>query len=113
MPTAASQVRSARTAALKTRNFGQKPNRGGTPARLNMNIAIAAVGIATSVISAYSFLKIIKTMYFDEPAPAFGPTRDLPQTVLIALAAIFVSPLGYLCIPVLGQLSLNAASALF
>ena len=52
-------------------------------------------------------------MYFDEPAPAFGPTRDLPQTVLIALAAIFVSPLGYLFIPVLGQLSLNAASSLF
>ena len=74
---------------------------------------LAAVGIATSVISAYYYLKIIKTMYFDEPAPAFGPTRDLPQTVLIALAAIFVSPLGYLCIPVLGQLSLNAASALF
>ena len=31
---------------------------------------LAAVGIATSVISAYYYLKIVKTMYFDEAAPA-------------------------------------------
>src|SRR3546814_13829740 len=42
MPTAASQVRFASTAAVKTRNFGQKPNRGGTPARLNIKTAKAA-----------------------------------------------------------------------
>jgi NADH-quinone oxidoreductase subunit N len=74
---------------------------------------LAVVGIATSVISAFYYLKIIKTMYFDEPAAPFGPTRDLPQTVLIALAALFVSPLGYLAIPYLGPVTLNAASALF
>jgi NADH-quinone oxidoreductase subunit N len=74
---------------------------------------LAVVGIATSVISAFYYLKIIKTMYFDEPAPAYGPTRDLPQTVLIALSALFVSPLGYLAIPYLGPVTLNAASALF
>jgi hypothetical protein len=33
--------------------------------------------------------------------------------VLIALAALFVSPLGYLAIPYLGPVTLNAASALF
>jgi NADH-quinone oxidoreductase subunit N len=52
-------------------------------------------------------------MYFDEPAPAYGPTNDLPQTVLIVLAALIVSPLGYLLIPLLDPLTLNAASALF
>jgi hypothetical protein len=35
-------VRSARTAASNTRNFGQKPNKGGTPARLNMKMAMPA-----------------------------------------------------------------------
>jgi NADH-quinone oxidoreductase subunit N len=74
---------------------------------------LAAVGIATSVISAFYYLKIVKTMYFDDPAPAFGPTRDAPQAALIVLAAAFVSPLGYLSIPYLGAVASNAASALF
>ena len=42
MPTTASQVRPASTAALNTRNLGQKPNKGGIPARLNMNTAKAS-----------------------------------------------------------------------
>ncbi|HEX8480824.1 MAG TPA: NADH-quinone oxidoreductase subunit NuoN [Allosphingosinicella sp.] len=74
---------------------------------------LAAVGIATSVISAFYYLKIVKTMYFDEPAPAYGPTADVPQTILIAAAALFVSPLGYLAIPLIQPLADNAASALF
>ncbi|HEY0113846.1 MAG TPA: NADH-quinone oxidoreductase subunit NuoN [Allosphingosinicella sp.] len=74
---------------------------------------LAAVGIATSVIGAYYYLKIVKTMYFDDPAPAFAATRDLPQTALIALCALFVSPLGYFSIPYLGAAAGNAASALF
>jgi NADH-quinone oxidoreductase subunit N len=65
------------------------------------------------VISAFYYLKIVKTMYFDDPAPAYGPTRDAPQAVLIVLAAAFVSPLGYLAIPYLGAAAANAASALF
>ena len=74
---------------------------------------LAAVGIATSVIGAYYYLKIVKIMYFDDPAPAYTATRDLPQTVLIAAAALFVSPLGYLAIPYLGAVAENAAAALF
>ncbi|PSJ39790.1 NADH-quinone oxidoreductase subunit NuoN [Allosphingosinicella deserti] len=74
---------------------------------------LAAVGIVTSAISAFYYLKIVKTMYFDEPAPAYGPTADVPQTILIAAAALFVSPLGYLAIPLIQPLADNAASALF
>jgi NADH-quinone oxidoreductase subunit N len=74
---------------------------------------LAAVGIATSVIGAYYYLKIVKTMYFDDPAPAYAETKDLPQTALIAACALFVSPLGYLVIPFLDPLTINAANALF
>jgi len=74
---------------------------------------LAVVAIATSVISAYYYLKIVKIMYFDDPAPAYAPTKDLPQTVLIAAAALLVSPLGYLLVGPLGQASANAARALF
>jgi NADH-quinone oxidoreductase subunit N len=75
---------------------------------------LAAVAIATSVISAYYYLKIVKIMYFDDPAPAYAPTRDWAQSALIAAAALAVSPLGYYFI--VGPLALasaNAASALF
>ncbi|HEX8401655.1 MAG TPA: NADH-quinone oxidoreductase subunit NuoN [Allosphingosinicella sp.] len=74
---------------------------------------LAAVGIATSVIGAYYYLKIIKTMYFDDPAPAFARTREPVETVMLAAAALFVSPLGYLTIPYLGAATQNAARALF
>ncbi len=42
MPSAASSVRCAATAASNTRNLAQKPKSGGMPARLNMKIAKAA-----------------------------------------------------------------------
>jgi NADH-quinone oxidoreductase subunit N len=74
---------------------------------------LAAVGIATSVIGAFYYLKIIKTMYFDEPAPAFARVREPVETAMIAAAACFVSPLGYFTIPYLGAATQNAASALF
>ncbi|QAY79014.1 NADH-quinone oxidoreductase subunit NuoN [Sphingosinicella sp. BN140058] len=74
---------------------------------------LAAVGIATSAISAFYYLKIVKTMYFDDPAPAYGRTSDVPQTVLLVAAALFVSPLGYLAIPFIQPLADNAARALF
>jgi NADH-quinone oxidoreductase subunit N len=74
---------------------------------------LAAVGIATSVIGAYYYLKIIKIMYFDDPAPEFEPSPDLVEGVLIAAAALFVSPVGFVLIGPLSDASLNAAGALF
>jgi NADH-quinone oxidoreductase subunit N len=32
---------------------------------------LAVIGVLTSVVGAYYYLAIVKTMYFDEPAPAF------------------------------------------
>jgi len=52
-------------------------------------------------------------MYFDDAAPAFAPSEDRIEGGLIAVAALFVSPLGYLAIPLLGAWSLTAAKALF
>ncbi|GGB34137.1 NADH-quinone oxidoreductase subunit N [Sphingomonas metalli] len=75
---------------------------------------LAAVGIAASVIGAYYYLRVVKTMYFDDPAPEY--TREGNGVVeggLIAVAAVIVSPLGYLTIPALAAWSLTAAQALF
>jgi len=74
---------------------------------------LAMIGIATSVIGAFYYLKVVKTMYFDEPAAPLAPSRSAAEGVLIALAALFVSPLGYLAIPMLSEVTMNAAHSLF
>jgi NADH-quinone oxidoreductase subunit N len=74
---------------------------------------LAAFGIAASVIGAYYYLKIVKTMYFDEPAPAFAVRDSKIEGGLIVLSAAAVSPLGYLAIPFLTVTSMAAAKALF
>jgi NADH-quinone oxidoreductase subunit N len=73
---------------------------------------LAVIGIAASVIGAYYYLRIVKTMYFDEPAAAFAPA-DKVEGGLIAVAAVLVSPLGYLAIPLLSAWTLAAAASLF
>ncbi len=75
---------------------------------------LAAIGIAASVIGAYYYLRVVKTMYFDEPAPAFSREgNSAVEGGLIAVAAVIVSPLGYLTIPLLAAWSMTAAQALF
>ena len=74
---------------------------------------LAMIGIATSVIGAFYYLKIVKTMYFDEPAAAYAPADSRLEGGLIAVAALFVSPLGYLAIPLLDGASGLAAKSLF
>jgi len=74
---------------------------------------LAAVAIATSVISAFYYIMIVKTMFFDDPAPAYGPTREPVTAALLIAAALFVSPLGYLAIGPLDQATMTAAAALF
>jgi NADH-quinone oxidoreductase subunit N len=74
---------------------------------------LALIGIATSVIGAFYYLMIVKTIYFDEPAVELAPSRSLTEGVLIGLAALFVSPFGYLLIPVLDYGTGLAAKSLF
>ena len=73
---------------------------------------LAVIGVVFSVIGAYYYLRLVKTMYFDEPAGAFGEGDKL-EGGLIAVAAVFVSPLGYLAIPALSAWTLAAANSLF
>ena len=73
---------------------------------------LAVVGIAASTIGAYYYLRVVKTMYFDEPAEAFGEGDKL-EGGLITVAAVIVSPLGYLAIPLLAGWSMAAAQSLF
>ena len=61
---------------------------------------LAVIGVVTSVVAAYYYIRIVKIMYFDEPAAAFDrPIGAEMQAVLVATAvailffAVFLSPI--------------------
>jgi NADH-quinone oxidoreductase subunit N len=64
-------------------------------------------------VGAYYYLRIIKVMYFDEPAAPYGKVREPIQGALILLSALAISPLGYLLIGTLNDLSNKAAGSMF
>jgi len=76
-------------------------------------VALAVAAIVGTVVGAYYYLKIIKVMYMDEPAAPYSRPREPVQGLLILLAAVIVSPLGYLLIGPLGSLTDKAAGSLF
>ena len=76
-------------------------------------IALAVAGILGTVIGAYYYMKIIKVMFMDEPAAPYGRRREPVQAFLILVAAIAISPLGYLLIGPLGAITDRAAGSLF
>ena len=49
---------------------------------------LAVIGVVTSVVGAYYYLLIVKTMYFDEAAPAFKPVPGTLKLVL-GIAGLF------------------------
>ena len=76
-------------------------------------VALAVFGIAASVIGAFYYIKIVKIMYFDEPANTVTGKSDWAHQGLLALCAVIVSPLGYLLTIWLGNMADAAAAALF
>ena len=76
-------------------------------------VVLAVVGILGAVIGAYYYLKIVKVMYLDEPAEPYARVRQPVQALLVLLAALIVSPLGYLLIGPLGHLTDRAAGSIF
>ena len=76
-------------------------------------ISLAVAGILGTVIGAYYYLRIVKVMYMDEPAEPYARPREPVQGLLILLAALFVSPIGYLFIGTLQSFTDKAAGSLF
>ena len=74
---------------------------------------LAAAAAVASVIGAYYYLKVLKVMYFDEPAGHVTGRSDLLHEWLLATCAVFVSPMGYLLTKGLTALTMTAAGVLF
>ena len=52
--------------------------------------ALAVIGVLTSVVAAYYYLRIVKIMYFDEPAEAFDRPTGRTISVIVAGASLFM-----------------------
>lgn len=55
---------------------------------------LAVVGVITSVIAAYYYLRIVKVMFFDEPDAAYekgyGPLRSIVIVISVAVALFYI-----------------------
>ncbi len=72
---------------------------------------LAVAGVISSVIACYYYLKIIKTMYFDEPAPAFDAGSSFAVRAVIIIGTT-VTMLFFLVPTQLVEFAKIAASAL-
>ena len=68
---------------------------------------LSVIGVVTSVIGAFYYLRIVKIMFFDEPAEAFEPNEDKAFAVM-ALSAAFM--LAFV-LPFIGGALVDAATA--
>lgn len=68
---------------------------------------LAVIGALSSVVAAFYYLRIVKVMYFDEPAESFDPVETRGLKAIIAVASVVV--LGFIFYPSL--LADNAAVA--
>jgi NADH-quinone oxidoreductase subunit N len=74
---------------------------------------LAVVGFVASVIGAFYYLRLVKVMYFDAPGAALGGDRSVVEGGLIAVAAVFISPIGWIMLAPIGLWTTAAAKALF
>ena len=56
---------------------------------------LAVIGVVTSVVGAYYYLRIVKIMYFDEPAQTFEPAPAELQTVLATSGVLMLAFIAF------------------
>ena len=75
--------------------------------------ALAVIGVLASVVGAFYYLRIVKIMYFDEPADAFERPVGREVGLVIAATALFTFPVFFLYPSPLIVAAKAAAAALF
>ncbi|MEZ5813591.1 MAG: NADH-quinone oxidoreductase subunit NuoN [Alphaproteobacteria bacterium] len=73
---------------------------------------LATLGILTSVVAAYYYLRVIKVMFFDEPADVFDGGMPFARRAVLLISILFV--LGFVIKPsVFVSSSFSAVASLF
>jgi len=70
------------------------------------------VGVLTSVVAAFYYLRIVKIIYFDEPGDQFEPMTAQARLVL-GVASVFVAVFFLFPLPQIVLAADTAAKALF
>ena len=73
---------------------------------------LAIIGVLTSVIGAFYYLRIIKIMYFDEPAEAFDKMAGREVGTIMAVSGLFTLLFFVFPTPIVSAAS-KAAAVLF
>jgi NADH-quinone oxidoreductase subunit N len=71
---------------------------------------LAVIGVLSSVVGAFYYLRIVKLMYFDEPVEAFDTPIGREMTVVLAGTSLLVLLFFILPGPVIGGAAAAAAS---
>jgi NADH-quinone oxidoreductase subunit N len=72
--------------------------------------ALAILGVLSSVVAAYYYLRIVKIMYFDEPAEAFEQPLPRVMGLLLTASSLFVLLFGVYPGPIMETAQAAAAS---
>lgn len=72
-------------------------------------VTLAVIGLVTSVVSAYYYLRIIKVMYFDEPVEGFD-RNGTEMNVIMAVATIIILAFVFFPNPLMDSAAVAAAS---
>ncbi len=72
-------------------------------------VALAIIGVVTSVIGAYYYLRIVKVMYFDEPGARYD-TVPAGVKLVLGLSSIFVVLFGIVPAPLVAAAGAAARS---
>ncbi len=73
---------------------------------------LAVIGVLSSVVAAFYYLRVVKVMFFDEPADAFDGGLPFARRAILFISVLFV--LGFVIKPnIFVSSSFDAASVLF
>ncbi|MSO88670.1 MAG: NADH-quinone oxidoreductase subunit NuoN [Rhodospirillaceae bacterium] len=53
-------------------------------------VALAVIGVLSSVVSAFYYIRIVKVMYFDDPGPVFDRPLDPATSIILIGTGLFV-----------------------
>ncbi|MES1990800.1 MAG: NADH-quinone oxidoreductase subunit NuoN [Pseudomonadota bacterium] len=71
---------------------------------------LAVIGVVTSVVGAFYYLRVIKIMYFDEPVAALEGSMPRELTVVLGLSGLFTMLFWALPAPLLASAQIAAAA---
>ena len=70
---------------------------------------LAIIGVLSSVVGAFYYLRIVKIMFFDDPAPVFErPANEL--RLVLFISGLFMASMVFYVSPILNAAEIAAAS---